>query len=168
MNKKILFLSIIFILTLTFVGCSSTLGSEPEVLVDTFEIVESSSGFIPEGQILGGNSPYYIEFNEVDFKAALESQNLVILNYYANWCPSCKAEDREIREAFRSDNLPDTIAVFRTSFRDSDTTEIEALIAEEYGILSQGTKIVFVNGEQVDNIPRYYSKDQYLELFSNY
>jgi thiol-disulfide isomerase/thioredoxin len=168
MNKKILFLISLLSLSVILAGCTSTLGPETEVLSEDFEVIESSSGFIPEGQILGGSSPYYIEFNEADFNAALESQELVILNYYANWCPSCKTEDSEIREVFSEENLSDTVTIFRTSFRDSDTSEIEAATAKEYGIVSQGTKITFINGEFVEKNTGHYTKDQYIELLSKY
>ena len=149
-------------------GCAPTLGPEPEVLAEDFTLAESSTGFMPEGQVLGGSSPYYIEFNEADFNTALATQELVILNFYANWCPSCKAEDKEIRDAFREGNLSDTVVVFRTSFRDSDTSEFEKSLAEEYQVITQGTKIIFVNGVQVEKTPQHFSKEQYVELFSSY
>ena len=160
--KKITFISLLAI-TLILAACSSA-GPEPDVITDNFEITQASTGFMPKGQILAGSNPYYIDFNEEDFNAALNSQKLVILNFYANWCPSCKQEDNQIREAIKETNLLDSTVIFRINYKDWDTSEKEKELAQKYQIITQGTKVMFVNGEQTQKTPQHYTKQQYLEL----
>src|SRR3989344_3158424 len=46
------------------------------------------------GAVLAGTSAPVLDFNKTDYDAAIASDKLVVLYFYANWCPICKEETK--------------------------------------------------------------------------
>ena len=100
------------------------------------------------GTILAGDSSLLIAFNQSDYEKALAAGNRVLLIFYSNWCPTCKAEQQEAITAFNTATDSGTVA-FRVNFGDSDTDASEEALAREFGVTARHTKIGIESGERV-------------------
>lgn len=114
------------------------------------------------GNLLAGKSSSYLEFQKNDYEKALQSGKIVFLNFYANWCPVCRAETSEVQAAF--DGLTtDQIVGFRVNYNDSDTDEDEKAFAKEFGVTYQHTKVILKNGKQMLKVTEQWDKSQFVE-----
>ena len=53
-----------------------------------------------KGKVLTGSKSPLLEFDKSDYDVVLGTDKLVILYFYANWCPICKAEFPKMEQAF--------------------------------------------------------------------
>lgn len=115
--------------------------------------------------ILAENNSIYMQFNEQSYNEALEDGKIIVLFFYANWCPSCKEENLEAIEAF-NELERDNVVAFRVNYKDSKTDDFEKKLAKENGVTYQHTKIVLKNGERVLKAPDVWNKARYIEEIS--
>lgn len=96
-----------------------------------------------ESKILNKGKTKYVEFNQILFDAAITDKKIVLLNFYANWCPICRAEEPGLAEGL---NLlgDENIVAFRVNYNDSDTDENEKAIAKKLGISYQHSKVILL------------------------
>ncbi|MBI4020594.1 MAG: thioredoxin family protein [Candidatus Aenigmarchaeota archaeon] len=113
------------------------------------------------GAVLAGSSAPVIDFNKADYDNALQSDKLVVLYFYANWCPICRAEIPEMYAAFDQLSTGNVVA-FRVNFNDDQTDADERGLAEQFGVPYQHTKVFLKNGQQVLKSPESWNKDRYL------
>ncbi|MDX1608244.1 MAG: thioredoxin family protein [Candidatus Spechtbacterales bacterium] len=120
-----------------------------------------------KGEVLAGSTSPLIVFNSDDYQAALNSEELVVLYFYANWCPVCRAETRDaLYPAFNElDN--ENVVGFRVNYNDSNTDSSEKDLAREFGVAYQHTKVFLKNGERILKAPDSWSKQRYLDEISN-
>lgn len=118
------------------------------------------------GTILAGSESPLIEFNQGDYEEALQSDKLVVLYFYANWCPTCRAEFPLMQSAFNGLEGGNVIG-FRVSFNDNETTATEKELAREFGVAYQHTKIFLRNGERVLKSPESWSEARYSSEIAN-
>jgi hypothetical protein len=52
------------------------------------------------GAVLAGTAAPLLDFTKADFDSAIKSDKLVVLYFYANWCPICRAEFPMAEAAF--------------------------------------------------------------------
>ena len=52
------------------------------------------------GKVLAGNKSFLLDFNKADYEKALVSGKLIVIYFYANWCPICKNEVPKLYSAF--------------------------------------------------------------------
>ena len=119
------------------------------------------------GEVLAGSletSPL-ITFNESDYKKARASGKVVLLWFYANWCPTCQLELRDIKEAFNQFDKEGVVG-FRVNYNDSDTDAVEKSLAREYGVAYQHTKVFIQADAQLMKTPETWGIDTYLEEFN--
>lgn|SRR3989344_1759231 len=132
---------------------------------DDDAILMKSSGYAGT-KLAGSTSPYY-EFAQGDYETALRENKIILLNFYANWCPLCKAEEPDVLAAFNELKNPNIVG-FRVNYKDSDTDEVESSLAREFGIPYQHTKVIIQNGEQVLKAPDTWDKQRYLTELRKY
>lgn len=138
---------------------------EEDILVDNAKEVEENLIF--QGQVLAGSSAPLLDFVQADYEKALQSGKLVVLYFYANWCPICKAETKNgLYPAFDElDN--DNIIGFRVNYRDNQTDSNEENLAREFGVAYQHTKVFVKNGKRVLKAPNSWSKSDYIKQINS-
>ncbi len=114
------------------------------------------------GTVLAGKSAPLIDYNKADYDAAIASDKLVVLYFYANWCPICKEEVANALIPAFNELTTDRVVGIRISYKDSDTDSGEKALAAEYGIPYQHTKVFLKNGKQILKAPDSWDKMRYL------
>src|SRR3989344_6796780 len=154
MKKELLFLGFISLLVIS--GCTQETTNEKQMIKE--DIMEKTSGKMLAGT---DQTPYY-EFTQIEYEKALQENKKILLYFYANWCPLCKAEQSSTFAAFNEVKNPELVG-FRVNYKDSDTNEDEEALAKEFGISYQHTKIIIKNGERVLKSPETWDKQRYLQ-----
>ena len=115
-----------------------------------------------KGKVLAGTKTPYLDFNKADYDNALKANKIVLLNFYASWCPLCKAEQPEVFAAFNEMENGNVIG-FRVNYKDSDTDADEEALAKQFGVAYQHTKVILKNGERAGKFPDSWDKQRYLD-----
>lgn len=115
-----------------------------------------------QGKVLAGTTTPYIEFSKADYDVALQTRPYVVLYFYANWCPICKAEQPLTFAAFNELQRSDMVG-FRVNYRDSETDDDEVALAKQFGVTYQHTKVVLKDGKRILKSPETWSKQDYLD-----
>lgn len=98
-------------------------------------------------RILAGEVSLFTEFRQEDYEKALSENKIIFLDFYANWCPICRAEEPFIHEGFNK-LTTDSVAGFRVNFEDSETDENEKKLSKQFNVPIQHTKIILKNGKE--------------------
>ncbi len=114
------------------------------------------------GTVLAGKSAPFLDYNKADYDAAIASDKLVVLYFYANWCPICKEETKNALYPAFNELTTDKVVGIRVNYKDSDTTKDEEDLARKYGITYQHTKVLVKNGKQLLKGPDGWDKARYL------
>jgi len=112
------------------------------------------------GQVLAGNSSPLLDFNQADYEKTLSSNKLIVLYFYANWCPICREEVPKLYAAF-NELTSDRVIGFRVNYNDSDTDSDEKNLAREFGIAYQHSKVFLRNSQRILKSPESWDKDRY-------
>lgn len=144
----------------------TTFGSDGKVVESTQTDGESGTSGMGTtgyaGEVLAGTgSTKYVDFNKADYDKALKEKKKILLYFYANWCPLCKAEQPETFAAFNELNDSDLIG-FRVNYKDSDTDDDEEALAKELGIAYQHTKVILKDKQKVLKAPDSWDRQRYL------
>ncbi len=113
------------------------------------------------GSVLAGTKAKLIDFNKTDYDQALSSGQLVVLYFYANWCPLCKAEFPKMQATFNELDT-DGVIGFRVNYNDNETDEYEKDLARQFGVAYQHTKVFLKNGTRILKAPDSWEKSRYL------
>ena len=100
------------------------------------------------GRRLAGSTSPYLEFNQQDYEKALAEGKIIFLDFYANWCPICRGEEPDIFAGF-NELTTDQVVGFRVNFKDDQTDDAEKVLAKEFAIPYQHTKVILKNGREV-------------------
>ena len=112
------------------------------------------------GAVLAGTSAPLLDFTKADYDAALKTDKLVALYFYANWCPTCKAEFPIMQEAF-NELSTDKVIGFRVYYNDDQTDNDEKNLAKEFGVAYQHTKVFVKNGQRILKSPESWDDKRY-------
>lgn len=118
------------------------------------------------GKVLAGKNAQYLEFNTEDYQKAKAEGNTIFLDFYANWCPVCRAEEPIIYEGF-NELESDKVVGFRVNYKDNETSDDEKALAKEFDITYQHTKVILKNGKQVLKTQDTWDKDTFNQELQN-
>ncbi|MBI5051510.1 TlpA family protein disulfide reductase [Candidatus Micrarchaeota archaeon] len=105
----------------------------------------------------------YLPFEKSKYEEAKSSGKIIFLEFYANWCPICKAQAPEINAAFSDLTNPEIVG-FRVNYNDDETDDYEKALAKEFGITYQHTHLVLdKNGNVAIKSLESWSKDKIKE-----
>lgn len=151
--------------TVSVHGISSTFVLDIDLLLE--EDASETEALLYKGEILAGEVAPLIDFNGFDYTEALASDKIIFLYFYAKWCPSCKAEMRDATIPAFEKYAGDAVVGFRVNYNDSNTDKLEELLAEEFGVLYQHTKVFIKNGELIHIFPNIWTEENYLNYFES-
>ncbi|MBI3589376.1 MAG: thioredoxin family protein [Candidatus Liptonbacteria bacterium] len=114
------------------------------------------------GTVLAGKSAPLLDYNKADYDATIASDKLVVLYFYANWCPICKEETKNALYPAFNELTTDKVVGIRINYKDSDTDKDEENLARQYGIPYQHTKVLVKNGKQILKAPDGWDKARYI------
>lgn len=113
------------------------------------------------GNRLAGTTAPYLEFNQADYDVALAANKIIVLDFYANWCPICRAEEPALFAGFNSlTSDHDRVVGFRVNYNDDDTDAAEEALAEQFGVTYQHTKVILKNGESILTTQNTWTAEQ--------
>jgi len=128
---------------------------ENEAMMDKGETMMKYSG-----AVLAGKSAPLLDFTKADYDAALNSDKLVVLYFYANWCPICIAEFPVMQKAF-NELSTDKVIGFRVNYNDDQTDNDEKNLAKQFGVAYQHTKVFVKNGQRILKSPEGWDEKRY-------
>ena len=113
------------------------------------------------GAVLAGKSAPLLDFMKTDYDAALKSDKLIVLYFYANWCPICKNETTNALYPAFNELSSDKVIGFRVNYKDDQTDNDETNLAKEFGVAYQHTKVFVKNGARILKSPEGWDKNRY-------
>lgn len=114
------------------------------------------------GNVLAGQQSPLFDFNKKDYDKAIASRKIILLYFYANWCPVCRVEVSNALYPAFNELTTNKIVGFRINYNDSDTNEDERLLALQFGIAYQHSKVVLKDRKEVLKSLDQWDKEQYL------
>lgn len=94
----------------------------------------------------------HVDENNFD-EVVRNSHGRVMVDFFATWCPPCKMLAPILEEIASSDNS------FQICKLDIDQA---MSLADEFGVMSVPTMILFENGQELDRIIGFHSKNDVL------
>lgn len=119
------------------------------------------------GKTISGSKSLYLEFVKTDYDKAVSENKVIFLNFYANWCPICRAEAPDLKAGF-NDLKTENVVGFQVNWNDSDTDDAEKELAKKYNISYQHTKVIVKDGKAVYNQIEQWDKDQVVSNLGKY
>ncbi len=113
------------------------------------------------GTVLAGKSAPLLDYNKADYDAVVKSDKLLVLYFYANWCPICKAETANALYPEFNKLTTDKVVGFRVNYNDSDTDSNEKALASQFGVAYQHTKVFVKNGQRILKSPEGWDQSRY-------
>lgn len=98
------------------------------------------------------------DITDAEFKDATAS-GLVLVDFWATWCGPCKMQAPVIDQI--AEEMSD-VEVFKVDVDENKET------AQEFGIMSIPTLLVKKDGEVVDKLTGYHSKDQLVDILNSH
>lgn len=89
---------------------------------------------------IAGAESIYEPFSQAAFEAARDSEKKIFLNFYANWCPICKAAEPKVVDAFSQCNNSEIVG-FRVNYNDNQTDSDELALAQAHNVTYQHTYV---------------------------
>lgn len=134
----------------------------PEILISAEEKVQNgalAAGY--SGKALAGDNAFYIEYNQVDYDAAVADNKLIVLVFYTSDYETSKNEDVQARAAFYELD-DDTVVGFRVNYLDADVDNDENKAAAKFGVIDKNTKVIVKNGKVVFKNFDSWDKEKYI------
>ena len=128
---------------------------------------EAMEKSVPESRmkepgLVGGGVSRYYDWDKAKFDQAVADGKTVYLEFSADWCPACQAQEPELIAGFAELNDPNVIG-FKIHYKDGQSTDEHNALIQQYQIAYQHTKVVLKDGKQVLKSPEAWTKDKFLE-----
>lgn len=151
----VLILGVVFLLT-----PKNTVAPEetPKAEQDTVDQTENNAN----NKKMAGKTSYYSSFSQPAYEKALGDGKIIFLDFYATWCPICRAEAPDILSGFNSLNT-DKVVGFRVNFNDEETDDDEKALAKKFSVPYQHTKIILKDGKEVLRSGDQWDKETFLD-----
>ena len=120
----------------------------------------SASGGKYSSTVLAGTSAPLLDFTKADYDAAVKTDKLVVLYFYANWCPICIAEFPVMQKVF-NELTTDKVIGFRVNYNDDQTDNDEKNLAKQFVVVYQHTKVFVKNGQRILKSPEGWDYKRY-------
>lgn len=114
------------------------------------------------GKVIAGKSSPFLRYTKADYDKAKAAGKIIFLDFYANWCPTCRAEAPDLQAGFDS-LTTDKVVGFRVDWEDSDTTDEDKQITKDFTVLHQTTKIILKDGKEVTRTQDQWDKDTFAQ-----
>jgi thioredoxin 1 len=102
---------------------------------------------------------YNITTKEEFEEKVLKNGKLVLVDFWAEWCPPCRAMAPALHDvAEEHDELIDVVKV------DIEATQANQMLAGEYGVRSIPNMPLFLGGKEVERIIGLVSKGQLVDM----
>ena len=141
---------------------------EDTITKDDSSLIEGESEITYKGEVIAGNKSPLLDFNKSDYDSALKTNKLIVLYFYANWCPICRVEVASSLYPAFNELTTDKVIGFRVNYNDNQTDNDEKGLAREFGVAYQHTKVFVKNGQRVLKSPESWNKNRYLEEINKY
>lgn len=89
-----------------------------------------------------------MNFTESAYKAAIASKKDIVLDFHADWCPVCVANEPVLNEAVSKLSADSNVVVFKVNYDES--TDLK----KQFGITYQSTFVMIVDGD-TNNFSKY-------------
>lgn len=99
---------------------------------------DSKAGAMMDDKTVMASGVAYVDYTPEAFQAALDSGKTVYLEFYASWCPVCRAQAPALEAGFKAMTASQysNLAAFRVDFdREKD-------LERRYGVTSQHTHVI--------------------------
>ncbi|MCR4278863.1 MAG: thioredoxin family protein [bacterium] len=136
MNKKTL---VTFALsTLFFIGQGCTTVA-PDKLTNEPQVVPNAEANVSDQ----AQDSTFQPFSLSAYTQAKAEGRPILLNFFANWCPTCATQEPRTEALFINKKVPSGISAFRINYNDSETDEDERDLAKQLHVTYQHTYIYF-------------------------
>lgn len=93
-------------------------------------------------------SSNYKKFSQAEYENALGEKKVVLLYFFANWCPICREQEPINLQVFESLKNESEIVGFRVNILDSEETSETKALASQFEVTYQHTYVILdKNGE---------------------
>jgi len=155
MNKIVIGLGLLLIVFL--VGCGQS-------QVQTSETSRADASGDQSGGVSGND---FIRYEKGKYDQSVADGKVVLLDFSANWCPTCRIEDPKIAAAVSELNNPNLVA-YLVHFNDDETNDEDKAIARDFGVTYQYTKVIVKDGEQVLKSLEPWNKERALSELNRF
>lgn len=168
-NRTILIvIGVIMLAVVGWVAFTMVQGSSSDKMIQEESMMEEDKMIEEEammeegdyGKVISGKSSPFVEFTKAGYDKAISDGKIVFLDFYANWCPICRAEAPIIDSGFNG-LTSDQVIGFRVNFNDPETDADEKALASELKIPYQHTKVILVDGKEVFRSTDQWKKEDF-------
>ncbi len=83
-------------------------------------------------------------FDQKAFDSAVSSGKSVVLDFHADWCPTCRAQAPILADLIKTDTaMKKGLVAFKANY------DTEGMLKKQFGVQKQSTIIVFKGGKEV-------------------